>query len=76
MTTKVLYVCDRLACKECSSECRHTTDPMHAKNVTRDDPDRFDLLNFEAIKTGFLDSEFGEIQLWEVEKSEKVKNKR
>lgn len=67
MTTKVFYFCDGLACEKCRKRCHHTTDPMHAKNVTRDDPDRFDKLNFEAIKVGVLDSEFGEIQLWEVE---------
>lgn len=33
MTTKILYLCDRRKCKLCTyPECKHTSDPLHAKN--------------------------------------------
>lgn len=28
----ILYLCDRKACENCSSECKHTTDIRHAIN--------------------------------------------
>lgn len=33
MSSKILYLCDRRKCKMCSyPECKHTSDPLHAKN--------------------------------------------
>lgn len=28
----ILYLCDRKACENCNSECKHTTDIQHAVN--------------------------------------------
>ena len=33
MTIKILYLCDRRKCKSCTYPiCKHTSDPLHAKN--------------------------------------------
>lgn len=32
---KILYLCDSGQCKNCSNECKHTTDINHAKNFNK-----------------------------------------
>lgn len=32
METRVIYLCDGLACPSCSEFCKHTSDISHAKN--------------------------------------------
>lgn len=29
---KIVYICDRKKCDNCNSECKHTSDIMHAAN--------------------------------------------
>ena len=29
---KIFYICDRKKCKSCNSECKHTSDIIHAAN--------------------------------------------
>ena len=29
---KIFYICDRKKCENCNSECKHTSDVMHAAN--------------------------------------------
>lgn len=29
---KIFYICDRKKCKRCNSECKHTSDIIHAAN--------------------------------------------
>lgn len=29
---KIFYICDRKKCKRCNSECKHTSDIIHATN--------------------------------------------
>ncbi|MDO4557305.1 MAG: hypothetical protein Q4B70_19500 [Lachnospiraceae bacterium] len=36
LSKKVLYLCDREKCKDCSDDCKHTTDVWHAKNFSKE----------------------------------------
>ena len=41
LTEDIVYVCDREACENCSTECNHTSDIHHAKNFTEVAPGKF-----------------------------------
>lgn len=44
LTRKTVWICDRKKCANCSKECRHTSDPAHARDGAidwRDAPHRF-----------------------------------
>lgn len=32
---RILYICDRKKCENCSPDCKHTTDIKHAKHFER-----------------------------------------
>ena len=34
---KIYYICDRKQCKECSKECKYTSDIKHAVNFKKKD---------------------------------------